>query len=72
MIRISGAIILVSIELFAITWFRYTIQNDLIHNINRETMGMEGFKWRSSNTYIDLFGLSLILMGFKLFKPVKT
>lgn len=71
--NIAMGLILVSISLFAITWFGYAIQHDLIPNINWETIGMEGFEWRSSNTYIvNLFGILLIFIGFKMLKPVKT
>lgn len=71
--KIAMGLILVSIALFAITWFGYAIQHDLIPNINWEIIGMEGFEWRSSNTYIvNLIGILLIFTGFKLLKPVKT
>lgn len=71
--KIAMGLILVSIVLFAITWFGYAIQHDLIPNINWVTLGMEGFEWRSSNTYlVNLFGILLIFRGFTLLKPIKT
>ncbi len=71
--KIAMGLILVSIVLFAITWFGYAIQHDLIPNINWETLGVKGFEWRSSNTYIvNLLGILLIFLGFKMLKPVKT
>lgn len=71
--KIAMGLILFSIALFAITWLGYAIQHDMIPNINWEIIGMKGFEWSSSNTYIvNLFGILLIFIGFKLIKPVKT
>lgn len=71
--KIAMGLILVSIALFAITWFGYAIQHGMIPNIKWETMGLEGFEWRSSNTYlVNLFGIFLMLLGYKMLKPVKT
>lgn len=70
--QIALGLILVSIALFVITWFGYAIEHDLIPNINWETIGMEGFEWHSSNTYIiNLIGLLLIFTGLKLKRPIK-
>lgn len=70
---IAISLILFSIALFAITWFGYAIQHDLIPNINWEIIGMKGFEWRSSNTYIiNLIGILLIFLGFKMLKPVRS
>lgn len=71
--KIAMGLILLSIALFGITWFAYAIQHDLIPNINWETIGLQGFEWPSSYTYmVNLFGILLIIIGFKMLKPIRT
>lgn len=70
---IGMGFILISIALFGITWFGYAIQHDLIPEMNWETIGLQGFVWSSSYTYfINIMGIFLIFIGFKMLRTVKT
>ncbi len=70
---IGMGFILVSIALFGITWFGYAIQHDLIPEMNWETIGLQGFVWSSSYTYfVNMMGILLIFIGFKMLRTIKT
>ena len=71
--KIAVGLTLLSIALFGISWFGYAIQHDLIPDITWETLGMEGFVWSSSYTYIsNISGILLILTGLKFLRPINT
>lgn len=71
--RIAQDLILISIVLFGVTWFGYSIQHNLIPNISWERMGLQGFQWSSNYTYIaNVIGIMLIIKGLRMLKPIKT
>lgn len=59
------AFILFSILLFGIVLLAYAIQNSLISNVSWESIGLSGFVWKSTYSYIlQILGIFLLLIGF--------
>ncbi len=59
------AFILFSILLFGIVLLAYAIQNSLISNVSWESIGLSGFVWKSTYSYVlQILGFFLLLIGF--------
>ncbi len=72
-IQAGRNMILLAVMLFGVTWFGYAIQHALIPNISWEMVGLKGFVWSASYTYVlNLLGLLLILSGLKFLKRIET
>jgi hypothetical protein len=72
MIQMGWNMILLAVALFFITWTGYAIQHGIIPNISWDMIGLNGFTWSSSYTYmLNLLGLLLILSGLRFMKKIQ-